>query len=44
MIDESQFRTIVEVIFDERSKVGECFESAVKAWRINQPNVIQAEN
>ncbi len=30
-----------EVLFDPNANVGECFASALKAWRIHNPNVIQ---
>ncbi len=33
-------KTIVEVQFDDESKIGDCFESALKAWRINEPTLI----
>jgi len=37
-------RTIIEVKFAENAKVAESFQSAIKAWRINEPNVISLEN
>ena len=42
--DESGYRTIIEVKFDENAKVAESFHSAIKAWRINEPNIITLEN
>ena len=43
-VDESQFKTIVEVKFDSNAKVADCFDSALKAWRIYLPNIIRADN
>ena len=37
-------KTIIEVQFSSEAKVGDCFESALKAWRINEPNIIRAED
>ena len=37
-------KTIIEVQFSNSAKVGDCFESALKAWRINEPNIIRAED
>ena len=37
-------RTVVEVKFDDNARVSECFQSAIKAWRINETNVISLEN
>ena len=34
----------MEVKFDENAEVGECFASALKAWRIYKPSVINLEN
>ena len=42
--DPSQPRTIVEVKFNEGARVGACFESALKAWRISLPNIITVED
>lgn len=36
--------TIVEVKFADDASVSECFQSAIKAWRIYQPNMINLEN
>ena len=36
-------RTVVEVKFDDNARVSECFQSAIKSWRINEPNVISLE-
>ena len=44
MVDESQCKIYVEVKFDPKAKIGDCFQSALKAWRIYQPNKIVAEN
>lgn len=44
LLDHQDYTHFVEVKFSENAKVGECFESAIKAWRIYQPNVIRAEN
>jgi hypothetical protein len=41
---EEEYKHVVEVRFQEGSKVGDCFESALKAWRIYQPNAINAED
>ena len=40
----NRYKTVVEVKFDESSKIGDCFQSALKAWRIYQPTKIIAEN
>lgn len=42
--DISGFRTIIEVKFAENARVAESFQSAIKAWRINEPNIIHLEN
>ena len=42
--DPSQPRAIVEVRFNEGARVGACFESALKAWRISVPNIITVED
>lgn len=44
LLDQQDYTHFIEVKFSENAKVGECFESALKAWRIYQPNVIHAEN
>jgi hypothetical protein len=33
-----------EVLFVEGAKVAKYFESALKCWRIHQPNIIQVED
>ena len=33
-----------EVIFARRAPVADCFKSALKCWRIYEPNVINLEN
>jgi len=42
--EDAGYRTVIEVKFDEKAHVSECFASAIKAWRINGPNVINLEN
>ena len=42
--EDSNCRTVVEVQFDGNAKIGDCFKSALKAWRIYSPNVIRAED
>jgi len=41
---EEDYTIVVEVKFQENSKVGDCFDSALKAWRIYRPNAINAED
>lgn len=36
-------RTIKEVIFAEGANVAEFFDSALKCWRIHEPNIITIE-
>ena len=43
-MEESHYKTIVEVKFCSEANVAECFESAIKAWRIYQPNIIRGDN
>ena len=43
-VDDSHYKTIVEVKFCDEANVAECFESAIKAWRIYQPNIIRGDN
>ena len=42
--DPAGHRTVVEVRFEQNALIGECFESAIKAWRISEPNLINIEN
>ena len=34
---------LYEVMFDKEASIAECFKSALKCWRIFQPNVILIE-